>query len=307
MGLILIYVFMNPIIDFTAGDHAVMLCDQVRLEAYHRAILTHIQPSMRVVEVGTGTGILSAYAAMRTKQTITAIEFDEGSAQLAEDMMKAAGFHHVEVKRGKSTDVTVSPEPQALITETIGAIGPEENIVEICYDFKQRHPGLSVFLPARLKVFVEPIISNQVIQSESTFYDYFSAASFGTFDYQAVRPALARKWTSQIRYDSLSDAQTVGNRYLLADYQLGVTQNSEFEHSIDVTDWPQAQAMHFYFEAHFDADIVLTSHFSSPSTHWRNAYVSKPAHATTLQVAYRSSYGALEVSWNTKVPSGNKT
>ena len=120
---------MNPVYDFSATDHAVMLSDQVRLEAYHRAITNLVKEGMIVAEIGTGTGILSAYAAAKTKAPVFALEYFPSTAQMAEDMFKAAGLHQVKVMRGESYDITLSPSPEILITETIGAIGPEENIV----------------------------------------------------------------------------------------------------------------------------------------------------------------------------------
>ena len=40
-----------------------MLADQPRMDFYHAAIARHIRPGDRVIDLGTGTGILAAFAA----------------------------------------------------------------------------------------------------------------------------------------------------------------------------------------------------------------------------------------------------
>ena len=274
-----------------------MLGDQVRLEAYYDAIKNQVKDGMVVAEIGTGTGILSAYAAAHTKAQIFAIEYYESSAKMASDMMEAAGFTHVKVLNGESYGITLTPQPDILITETIGALGPEEHIVEICYDFKKRHPNLKTLVPSRLKVFAEPIRSRTVLDAERVFYDYYACASFGTFDYKAIRPGLQKIRSSSIWYDDLDDAETVGERMLLADYHLGVTELSAFTQIVDVSDARDADAVHIYFEATLDHGNILSTHYAQDFTHWRHGYVHKPKEATKLKVSYLAGSKWIEVSW----------
>ena len=295
---------MNPVYDFSVGDHAVMLGDQIRLEAYHRAITNQVKEGMVVAEIGTGTGILSAYAATRTQAQIFALECYPSTAQMAEDMHRAAGFNQVKILRGESYGITLDPQPQILITETIGAIGPEENIVELCHDFKKRHPAIAKFIPARLKMYAEPIRSKRIVEAERTFYDYFASASFGKFDFKSIRPGLSKIWTSEIRYGSLSDAVAAGECKLLADYEMGVTEKSEFIQTLDFSenqnDDQPMDAVHLFFEAELDSEVLLTSHRADPETHWRHAYVAKPKEFNQLVVSYDSTVGHLEVRWENK-------
>lgn len=288
---------MNPVYDFSADDHATMLGDQVRLEAYHRAISNQIKPGMVVAEVGTGTGILSAYAAAQTQAPVFAIEFSEKTAEIARAMMKAAGFKHVTVLQGESYGITLNPEPNVLVTETIGAIGPEENIVEICHDFKKRHPTLSKFIPSHLRIYAEPICSKRIDEMEQNFYDYFASASFGTFQYEAIKGELSHDWCSWIRFGSIADAETLGERVLLTDYVLGETELSAFSQQIVLDQNHLADAVHLYFEAELDPDVCLSTHYAEPETHWRHAYVSRPKGMTKLTVSYSSPSPTLLVNW----------
>lgn len=287
---------MNPVYDFTAVDHAAMLGDSVRLELYRRAIENQVKPDSRVVEIGTGTGILSSYAAVKTQAKVSAIEFAEYSAELAEKMMKASGFKHVEILRGESTGITISPEPNILITETIGALGPEENIVEICYDFKKRHPSLSTLIPARLRIFAEPLISSPVLDEKQDFDHSYKSASHKAFNFEAIRPDLAKIWESRIRYVNLSGSETVGERKLLVEYILGETKSSAFETTIDLKGI-DCDAVHLYFETDLDGETLLTTYFQDPITHWGNAFVAKPQGATALTVSYVNPSPRLVTQW----------
>lgn len=289
---------MNSVYDFSAYQHSVMLGDQVRLDAYFHAIQNQVKRGMPVAEVGTGTGILSAYAAARTDAPVYAIEFKESIAKLAQKMMSLAKLDHVQVLQGKSFDMKLSPEPEILLTETIGAVGPEEHIVEICYDFKKRHPAVKGIIPARLRMYAEPIQSARVKQSEQMFLDYFSSASYGSFKYEAIQPELLKNRSTHLLFDSLGgDARTIGPRQLLVEYVLGETESSAFSTTVEIGEMKDVDAYHLYFEADLDAQVRLSTHFSKPETHWSHAYTRKPPHGKSLKISYVPSAAALDVEW----------
>lgn len=288
---------MLSVYDFSTGDHAVMLGDQIRLDAFHQAITQQVKEGMTVAEIGTGTGILSAFAASKTKSTVYAIEYYEKSAIMAAEMFRAAKLDQVKVLNGKSYDLTLSPQPEILITETIGALGPEENIVEICHDFLKRHPKLKSIIPSRIRVCAEPIKSSNLVGWEQNFYDYFDCASFGTFDYKAIRPALEKSWTNLVRYDSLTDAEKVGDAKVLIEYELGKAEVATFTSTIDLSKYPEADAVHLYFEAVLDENLILSTHYSKPETHWRHAWVSRPTKGDHLKISYESGAPMFLASW----------
>ena len=286
----------NPVFDFSADDHAVMLADQTRLEVFKRAIQNQVKPSDVVAEIGTGTGILSAFAASCTKAPVFAIEYAEMTAKIAEQMFQNAGFTHVKVVQGQSYGIKLDPEPNVLVTETIGAIGPEEHTVEICHDFKKRHSALTKIIPSDLRVYAEPIRSKRIKKMESEFYHDFKSASFDTFQYSAIQPELEFQWSAVIRYGFLPESETASERVLLADYKLGVTEAPDFKKVVDLKGI-DADAVHLYFEAQMDQDLILGTHYTEPFTHWKNAYVARPKDKSSLEISYVGGSQSLQVRW----------
>ena len=61
----LVYRLRNAYVFSDLAQHDRMLHDSLRVDAYHRAIERHVAPGDVVVDVGTGTGGLAAFAARR--------------------------------------------------------------------------------------------------------------------------------------------------------------------------------------------------------------------------------------------------
>ena len=152
-------------------------------------------------------------------------------------------------------------------------------------------------IPSRLRVCAEPIFSETVKDAEREFFEAFGSASFGSFNYDAIRGTLAHIWSAQIRFDSLKGAETVGEPIVLADYELGVTLNSAFKSTIDLSALHHANAVHLYFEAQLDEEVQLSTHYDLPVTHWGNAYVAKPIGYERLTISYSSPAETLAVRW----------
>ena len=51
-----------------------MLSDEPRMAFYHKAINRHIKPGNRVIDLGTGTGILAAFASRQGAAKVYAID-----------------------------------------------------------------------------------------------------------------------------------------------------------------------------------------------------------------------------------------
>lgn len=137
-----------------------MLADQPRMAFYQAAIARHIQPGDRVVDLGTGTGILAALAARRGAAHVYAIDHSE-ILQHARTLAKANRIENVEFIATHSMDFTVEEPVDVILHEQMGDCLFDEAMVANVTDLRNRllKPG-GLILPGRFEFYCEPIKIN---------------------------------------------------------------------------------------------------------------------------------------------------
>ena len=272
---------------FELHHHATMLEDIVRLSAFRKAINESIKPTDCVVDVGTGTGILASYAASITQGPIYGIEYFPEAAQLAQCLMENAGYQNVKILNDSSYKCKLEASPNLLITETIGPLGPEENIVELTYAFCRRFPSVRQVIPARLRLLAIPIYSEFVDAMYERFLRAYEKNSHGTFDYRCIFNTLDYHAGTHIFQGDLSKCTTFGEETVLADYILGKTQRSDFYTVISSHD--KANALHLFFRADLTHKCQLSSFAKEPFTHWCHSFIRIPQGRNLLEISYLST------------------
>lgn len=277
--------------------HATMLADTVRLNAYQEAINEIVQASDTVVDIGAGTGVLSAMASRRTFAEVTALEYFEDTAATAKLLIDASKIPNLNVVAKASYEFKMPADPQVLVTETIGAIGPEENIVELCYHFKKRHPEIRNIIPATLSLKAQAVNSSVLDNQQSHFLDSFLNVEVGTFNYRPLRESLLNFFYNKIHCTVDANAKLLGNEQMLTQYDLGITSRSDFTTTIQVSD-EDANAVHLYFEAALSPQVVLSSKLNSPLTHWKHCFIPRPPTKNTLQLSYVAAQKTWSLIWS---------
>jgi precorrin-6B methylase 2 len=118
--------------------HHSMLADETRTAAFLRAILATVKSGDVVVDVGSGTGVLSLFAAMAGASRVYAIE-REPIIEVARDIASRNGLSEtILFIEGSSLDVEIPELADVLITETIGNSGFDEGISAWVADAKER-------------------------------------------------------------------------------------------------------------------------------------------------------------------------
>lgn len=156
-NLRIVYAAMVPAWHFT------MLNDETRNDAYDRAIRAAVRPGDHVLEIGTGSGILSMMAARAGAERVTTCEVNPALADVARRIVAANGYgERIAVVGRKSTQVEVGrdlPRPaDLLIMEIFDSILIGEGVLPSLADARARllAPEARV-LPRRSRVYAAAV------------------------------------------------------------------------------------------------------------------------------------------------------
>jgi precorrin-6B methylase 2 len=120
------------------GEHARMLSDVHRTDAYVAAIRAAVRPDDVVLDIGTGSGVLAVAAAQAGARHVYAIEASDIAA-VAQQVFEANDIaDRVTLLEGWSTQVDLPEAATLLVTETLGIEPLEEDILRTILDARQR-------------------------------------------------------------------------------------------------------------------------------------------------------------------------
>lgn len=150
------YSLRNRFIFADLYQHDRMLADRVRVDAYHDALTKLIGPDDVVADLGTGSGVLTFFAARRAKR-VHAIEHGP-IIEAAMAVGRANGISNVEYHRVNSRSFSPPEQLDVIIHEQIGDALFDEKVVQNIADLRDRllKPGGRIY-PAGLELFIEPV------------------------------------------------------------------------------------------------------------------------------------------------------
>jgi type I protein arginine methyltransferase len=134
-----------------------MLADQPRMNFYHAAISRYIHPGDRVIDLGTGTGILAAFAARQGADKVYALDHSaiiKDAQILATDNQVEA----VEFVATHSTAFTGIEPVDVILHEQMGDGLFDEDMVANVTDLRDRllKPGGRI-IPSNFEFYCEPV------------------------------------------------------------------------------------------------------------------------------------------------------
>jgi protein arginine N-methyltransferase 1 len=135
------------------AEHAHMLLDPVRVEAYARAIAAVVRPGDVVIDIGTGTGVLAILAAKAGARRVYAIE-RSGVVELARKHVAENGLTGVvEVIRADLTEIESLPEPpRVVLGEHLGNFAPGEHQHRLYGSARRLAAPDAVAIPSRYRM-----------------------------------------------------------------------------------------------------------------------------------------------------------
>lgn len=137
-----------------------MLADGPRMRFYAAAIARHIHPGDRVIDLGTGTGILAAFAVRAGAAKVYAIDHSKILTH-ARTLAEANHLPNVEFVPVHSTAFKLEEKVDVIVHEQMGDGLFDEEMVANVTDLRDRllKPGGRI-LPAQFELYCEPVTLN---------------------------------------------------------------------------------------------------------------------------------------------------
>ena len=136
--------------------HRRLLADDVRTEAFRKAIEATVGPDDVVVDIGAGTGILSLFAARAGARKVYAVE-STAIAHLAQRIVRDNGFtSKIEVIRADARDVELPELATVLVSECLGNFLMSDGMISALASCRRLlAPGARI-LPSSVDLLMSP-------------------------------------------------------------------------------------------------------------------------------------------------------
>lgn len=141
------------------GIHEALLKDGVRNRAFREALALHVNGDSVVLDIGSGTGLWAILAAKLGARRVVAIERDGLMCGVIKTLCHANGVgDKVEVIHGEARSVELPREFDIVVSETVGHMIFDEDIVSLMIDARSRFlkPG-GVMIPEKVTLLAAPV------------------------------------------------------------------------------------------------------------------------------------------------------
>ncbi|PIR18285.1 MAG: hypothetical protein COV46_00685 [Deltaproteobacteria bacterium CG11_big_fil_rev_8_21_14_0_20_49_13] len=139
-------------------QHAILLKDKVRMEAYKKAIFSSVKEGDTVFDIGGGLGILSFLALKAGASHVHVVEVEPGTWTLLRLVAKHNGLaEKMTFHKGLSTKIRLKKRVDLIVSELFGNLCLNENLLPVLIDARKRllKNGGSI-IPSGMKVFFAP-------------------------------------------------------------------------------------------------------------------------------------------------------
>jgi predicted RNA methylase len=256
------------------GIHEEMLKDEVRTKTYRNSIYhnKHLFKDKVVMDVGSGTGILSMFAAQAGAKRVFAVEFSSMAKQ-SEKIIKDNKLDHiVTVLHSKMEDITELPDGiekvDVIISEWMGYCLLYESMLNtVIYARDKWLAPDGVLMPDKARLYITAIEDRQYKDDKINWWENVYGFNMSSIREVAISEPLV---------DCVDPNQVVTNNCLIKDIDLYTTTvadlsfESDFQLNCNRNDY--VHAMVTYFIVEFSKCHKRTGFSTSPDsqyTHWK--------------------------------------
>jgi SAM-dependent methyltransferase len=292
--------------------HRLMLRDELRNEAYRRAIAQVVKPGQVVLDMGAGTGILSIFAAQAGARKVYAVERTD-IVTVAREMVARNGFaDRIEVIHADLEDVDLPEKVEVIISEWMGGLGVDENMLTPLVLARNRWlVSGGKIVPERVTAWLAPAWMHDLdeglahwrarphgvdmtVIADISANDLLMTQAHITTDDLLAPPQML--WTHDAYTCSLAEA----DRSFVSTQVFTAARTGKLS------------ALATWFTADMCDGCVLTNAVGAPDTHWGRIFfpLKDPIEITEgarIQIELRcdpSTPGICEFDWSVKVGDG---
>ncbi len=160
-----------------------MIVDQVRMDAYLRALTQLITPETVVLDIGTGTGIIALLACGFGARKVYAVE-PSIAIYIAEELAEANGYaNRIQFIQDLSTHITLPERVDVIVSDLRGVLPLFQQHIPSIVDARQRflRPG-GAMIPASDTLWAA------LVEAPALYHDYTAAWENNSYNLD-LRPA----------------------------------------------------------------------------------------------------------------------
>ncbi len=254
------------------GVHRLMLMDRVRTDAYRKAIRSLVGPESTVLDVGSGTGVLSLFAAQAGAKEVHAAEASE-MIHLAERIAQANRLQDaIRFHKGPVEALELHRPVSILVSEWMGYFALAECMFESVLVARDKHLAADgIMVPYAVDMFLAPVQDSRLDYEHG--FGFWEAPVFG-LDFRDLGDFERRD--PLVTAPGVSADALIGKPCLLTtlDCQNGDSDSFWFdvEHALEIEKSGMLHGFAGWFDAHLAPGVCLSTGPDSPMTHWRQSY-----------------------------------
>lgn len=251
--------------------HNNMLYDENRVNRYRDAIFRTVKEGDVVLDVGTGTGILSFLCLQAGAKRVHAVDRSP-VIRWAQELAESNGFSDRIVFHPKdSREVEIDEKVDVIVSELIGHMAFEEGMVESITHAKEKFlkPG-GLLIPQAVTLFAAPVWERVVYRECIDGWKPINGIDYSVMRAKAVQ-------TSYVTRVAESDIMAEQQPVFSVDFSLdNLSRESHSSRTFAVRRDGEVNGVAFWFQSALTETVQLSSGPWS-KTHWKQCFSPFPA------------------------------
>ncbi|MDG2381895.1 MAG: 50S ribosomal protein L11 methyltransferase [Pirellulaceae bacterium] len=251
-----------------------MVSDRYRTDAFAAAIRECVQPGDRVMDVGTGTGILAMLAARAGAESVCAVDITD-IAEVAKYLIEVNDLSgRIQVLQEAADEVHLDHEVDLIVSEWLGHAAFAEGMLHAVLQARRNNlAATGRMMPSHVRVLLAPLDDPILYRNEGP--GFWRTPVHG-IDLSALQDVeLAQGRPLQIR---IEPAALLAPGQILLELDLLTTNMEDICFEGQFSFLPNRDGVlngfGLWFEAQLSPSIELDTGPHSPETHWSQTYVA---------------------------------